>query len=247
MIKRDQNKLSELDELRDRMKRMVYLFSHDMRNPLVNMKALLSEVHLSLQDVQQGDVQTLERELPDMMNMLDQSVDRMSAMVDGANDIYHCMFDPLECEAVELKPLVERVAHRFDEHKGLKIEIGKMGTIWADPLAVTRIVEELLKNSIQAIGHEGSISISLRRQTDFDEVVVSDSGIGLSQDGLERLFDPFYSGLDQPKSASGVGLAIVKALMEAHGGAVRVDSKHGEGTVLYVSFPTRAKKPLSNY
>ncbi len=230
---------AEADRLKDEMKKLIYLFSHDMRNPLVNMKALLNELQLTYQSVKRGDLHALDQELPDTMQMLDQSVERMGAMIDGANAIYHCMFDPLECEDVGLKVLVERVAHRFNNHEAVVVQIGAAETIWADPLAVTRIIEELLKNSIQAAGREGSISISLARQADFDEVIVSDSGSGISQDGLVRLFEPFYSGPEQPQSASGMGLAIVKALAEAHGGSVRCESNCGDGTSLYVSFPNR--------
>jgi len=235
----NQHDQTEVDRLKDEMRRLIYLFSHDMRNPLVNMKALLNEVRLTFESVKRGDLDLIEQELPDTMQMLDQSVARMSAMIDGANEIYHCMFDALECEEVNLKPLVERVAHRFVDIERVDLQIKEMPSIWADPLAVTRIVEELLKNSLQAIDGKGIISVAVNQQGNFDELIVSDSGKGTTQDGLERLFEPFYSGSDQPKSAPGMGLAVVKALIEAHGGAARCESKSGEGTVLYVSFPHR--------
>lgn len=230
---------TELNRLKDEMRKMIYLFSHDMRNPLVNMKALLHEVHLSLQRVKQGDVHVLESELPETMQMLDESVKRLSAMVDGANDLYHCMSAPLECETVELKPLVERLLRRSGDVEGVEVKISDMATIWADPLAVSRMVEELLKNSTQAIGSDGTITISFDQHALFDELVVTDSGKGVSEDGLARLFDPFYSlsGESKHGSSSGMGLTLVKALAEAHGGSVRCKSKRGEGTAFYISLP----------
>ena len=211
--------ITELDHLKAEMKKLIYLFSHDMRNPLVNMKALLNEVHSSLEDVKRGDVQMLDRELPDTLEMLDESVERMSTMIDYANDMYHCMVDPVECESIELKALVKRVLHRFGNIEGVAIRIDEMATLWADPLAVTRIVEVLLKNCLQATGRGTSISVALHRHTDFDELVVTDSGSG------------------QQSAAAGMGLALVKALAEAHGGGVRCESKRGEETTYYVSFP----------
>lgn len=233
---------SELDHLKEKMRRMIYLFSHDMRNPLVNMKALLNEVHLSLQNVKKGDVQALDRELPDTMQMLGESVERMSAMVDGANDIYHCMFDPLECEAVELKPLVERVLHRFGDVEGVEVRVEDMAMLWADPLAVGRIVEALLKNSLQATGSKGPVIVSLQQYSDFDALMVTDFGGGIPDVTLERMFDPFYSGPEQQKrAAAGMGLTVVKALAEAHGGSVRCELVSGEGVVFCVSFPHQAE------
>lgn len=237
---RDQN---ELARIKDEMGKLIYLFSHDMRNPLVNMKALLSEVHLSLQNVRQGDLHALDQELPDTLLMLDQSVERLSSMIEGANAIYHCMFDSLECEAIELKGLVERIVHRFGNQDIVEIKVAETARLWADPLAIDGMVEELLKNSFQATGGEGSITVSFDRQSDFDALIVSDSGRGIPESALEQLFDPFYSGADQQNSAAtGMGLTVVKALAEAHGGCVRCESKSGEGTTFYVLFPHQSEQ-----
>ena len=227
------------DHLKDEMRRLIYLFTHDMRNPLVNMKALLNELRLTLQRAQCGDPRVIEQELPDTMQMLDLSVERMSAVIEGANDICHCMFDPLECEEIELTPLIKRILHRFGDIEGVEIQVAEMATIWADPLAVGRMVEELLKNSIRAVGAQGSIALSLNRQAHFDELMITDSGEGVPEGSLESLFDPFYSVAGQQGSTAGMGLALVKALAEAHGGSVRCEPKQDKGLTFYVSFPRR--------
>ncbi|HKI59877.1 MAG TPA: HAMP domain-containing sensor histidine kinase [Mariprofundaceae bacterium] len=228
----------EMTRFKDEMSKLIHLFSHDMRNPLVNMKALLSEVRLSFEGEKQGDVHLLDQGLPETLQMLDQSVERLNAMIEGANAIYHCMFDPLEYEEIELKALVERVVHRFGDPDTIEIKIAETTTLWADPLAVGSMVESLLKNSLWATDAEGSITVSFKRQAGFDDLIIADSGRGIPNVVLEQLFEPFYSGPDQQKSATaGMGLTLVKSLAEAHGGRVRCESRAGEGATFYISLP----------
>ncbi|MES0370784.1 MAG: histidine kinase dimerization/phospho-acceptor domain-containing protein, partial [Mariprofundaceae bacterium] len=80
----------QLEIFRDEMRQLVYVFSHDMRNPLVNMQALLNEMRDSLQAVRDGESKLLEQGMPETLDMFEQSVTQMNEMIRGANDIYHC-------------------------------------------------------------------------------------------------------------------------------------------------------------
>ena len=227
----------ELELFRDEMRQLVYVFSHDMRNPLVNMKALLNEMRDSLQEVREGDLKLLEQGIPDTLEMFEQTVEQMNEIIRGANDIYHCMFDDIECERVELQQLVERISNRLGNSPGIEFSIGKLPSVWADPLAVSRVVEQLLDNAVNAMGANGGvISISANRRAGSDVLVVRDTGEGIPEEEMKRIFDPFYS---RSNSASGMGLAIVKALIEAHSGSVWCESRPGAGSIFYVSLPEK--------
>lgn len=225
-----------LERFRAEMKQLAYLFSHGMRNPLVNMQALLSELRDSLRDVGQGRLELLNAEIPDMLSMFEASIKRMYEMVNGADDIYHCMFDAIECEYVELQELVERVANRFDA--GVEFAIGDLPCIWADPLALTRVVETVLENGVRAMaGKGGVISVTADSCEGADVLIVRDTGRGMSEEEVERIFDPFCSHSD---GGTAMGLAMAKALVEAHGGTIRCESRPGAGSILYVSLPQRS-------
>lgn len=227
----------QLELFRDEMRQLVYVFSHDMRNPLVNMKALLNEMRDSFQQIREGDLKLLEKGIPDTLEMFEQTIAQMSEMIRGANDIYHCMFDVIECEEVELKPLVRRVANRFSDRADIEFSISELPPVWADPLAVSRVVEQLLDNAVHAMDADGGvISISADRRAGSDVLVIRDTGEGISEEDMKRVFDPFYS---DSVSSSGMGLAIVKALVEAHGGSVWCESRLGAGSIFYVGLPEK--------
>lgn len=225
----------QAETFRHGVKQLIYLFSHDLRNPLVNMKALLSEMQQLLKEAGAGHQEALDVEMPEVVALLAQSVARVDRMIGGANEIYHCMFDELACEEIDLGELVARVVARFRDRAGIEFTVGVLPKVYADPLALTRIIEQLLRNAVNATeGKGGVISLTAERRGAKDLLIVRDTGSGVSGEDIERLFDPFYS-----RSGEGMGLAIVKALAEAHGGRVWCESGPEAGSTFYVELPQK--------
>lgn len=229
------------EELQERVKQLVYLFSHDMRNPLVNMKALLGELKELVDEAHRGNRETLDTELSEVVSLLEASIERMNSMIRGANDLYHCMFDAIEYEEVDLHELAGRMASRFESHNGIEFSIGELAVVHADPLAMARIVEELFANASASMGGKGgTISVSSEKRGDSDVLIVRHSSRRMSGEDIARVFDLFHSGSEAARGEGRAGLAIVKALVEAHGGKVWYESGRGGGTVFYVSLPRQA-------
>ena len=143
----------------------------------------------------------------------------------------------------------------------------ELGTIQADARKVKQIVYNLLSNAVKFSAEGGSVSLRARRVAreevgrvssswaarigplaenefaEFLEIGVTDTGIGISGDGLRRLFQPFNqvdSGLSRKFEGTGLGLAMVKLLVELHGGSVAVESAVGQGSSFTVWLPLRA-------
>jgi len=142
-----------------------------------------------------------------------------------------------------------------------------LGSIQADPRKIKQIVYNLLANAVKFTGEGGRVTLRACRVSradvgqlssgwmgrrfpladsgafsEFLKISVTDSGIGISPDGLERLFKPFIqidSGLARKFEGTGLGLALVKLLAELHGGAVAVESAVGEGSCFTVWLPLR--------
>lgn len=232
----DHSEGRQLEAFQGGMRQLLYVFSHDMRNPLVNMKALLSELRASFQDIGEAEngPDGLQKERLETLQLLEQSVEQLDRLIFDANDIYHCMFDDLEPEEVALQELAERVAARFDDRSGVGFSIGRLPSVWADPLAMSRVIELLFEHAVQALrGDDGVVSITAGRDGANDLVVVSDTGRGMSDEELSRVFEPFRS------HSAGAGLAVAKALIEAHGGRVWCESGPEKGSVFYISLPQR--------
>src|SRR5205823_2993877 len=149
-----------------------------------------------------------------------------------------------------------------------------LGSIWADGRKVKQIVYNLLSNAVKFSAERGTVTLRAGRVpradagrltgdwagralplaesafAEFLKISVTDSGIGISPDDLERLFRPFSqidSGLARKFEGTGLGLAMVKLLAELHGGTVAVESRVGEGSLFTVWLPLRAtqKPPLN--
>ncbi|MDX8395536.1 MAG: hypothetical protein R8K22_03885, partial [Mariprofundaceae bacterium] len=90
------------------MQQLLRVFSHDLRNPLVNLRALLNDAKGSVDAVLRERNSDALNDLPETLNMFGESIDRMNTMIMGINDIYHAMYDELQCERVDMQDLFSR-------------------------------------------------------------------------------------------------------------------------------------------
>jgi signal transduction histidine kinase len=115
-------------------------------------------------------------------------------------------------------------------------------TVMIDPEQIAEVVENLLSNAVDAIEGAGSVTVATRLADDLlkeqgggsVEIAVSDSGRGIAEDDLPRIFDP---GFTRSRNGTGVGLAIVREIIENHNGSILVESKKGEGSRFTVRIP----------
>jgi two-component system heavy metal sensor histidine kinase CusS len=110
----------------------------------------------------------------------------------------------------------------------------------ADPILFQRVISNLLSNSLRYTPSGGKIVFSIQDVDNGVEVTCCDSGTGIAQEHLSRIFDRFYqiSPSRNPKTDdAGLGLAIVKSIVNLHGGRIGIKSALGEGTSVQVFFP----------
>jgi signal transduction histidine kinase len=116
----------------------------------------------------------------------------------------------------------------------------KVPMVMADEHALERILFHLLDNAIKFIQGPGKIQVEFERDGPLLNITVADSGIGISQDNLKQIFNHFYQvdfRLERAYGGMGIGLTVVKLLLEATGGKIRVESTPGLGSRFTVSFP----------
>lgn len=112
--------------------------------------------------------------------------------------------------------------------------------VWAVSEDVDRILNNLVSNAIKYTPSGGSVTVTLRRAGGYAHLKVVDTGIGIPEDSLPRLFEEFYRAPNakaQVKEGTGLELAITKSLVTRYGGRVGVESKIGEGTTFAVILP----------
>ncbi len=112
--------------------------------------------------------------------------------------------------------------------------------VQADPVKLSQILQNLVSNALK-FSHRGSVvRISARRDGDRLLISVADEGVGMEKEDLENLFQPFArtkSKATENEKSTGLGLTIVKQLIEAHGGMIRVESHPGRGSTFTVTLP----------
>lgn len=111
--------------------------------------------------------------------------------------------------------------------------------VWLDHDQMKQVFINLIKNALQAMEPGGRLAVTTERTEDFVTVSVSDTGAGIPPDLIGRIFEPYES---TKKGGSGLGLMIVRRIVQQHGGAIDVDSAVGKGTVFRLRLPTQEKR-----
>lgn len=210
--------------------------SHELRTPLTivrgELEAMADGVHeLDLDRIHQllADVAIMERLLDDLQTL--------SSSEAGVLSIHR--------EPVDVAELVAGVADRFGgeaRHRQVELAVTVSPGIdpdrWEaeiDPVRVTEIVQNLVRNALRATPPGGRVTIGLEASADSVAIEVTDTGRGIGADDLDRVFDRFHSGPDS--DGTGLGLTISRTLARAHGGDVELASAPGAGTVATVTLP----------
>jgi len=263
-----QQKNVELEEASRMKSEFLANMSHELRTPLnaiIGFSEVLKDGLMGpLTDQQQrfiGDIFTSGAHLLSLINdILDLSKVEAGKMI---LDLDPVVLAPLFANSLSI--IREKAASR-----GIHVELAiedAVGTIQADARKMKQIVYNLLSNAVKFTPERGKVTLRARRVAreavgtsagprvtrafalatnefmEFVEISVSDTGIGVSPEGLEALFKPFSqidSGLARRFEGTGLGLAMVKLLAELHGGTVAVDSTLGEGSRFTVWIPLRA-------
>ncbi|MBM4289671.1 MAG: response regulator [Deltaproteobacteria bacterium] len=235
----DITSFKELDEMKNDFVRMV---SHELRSPL----AAIKQQHAVILDGLAGELTGKQREL----------LTRAHAKIQGLLDLINDLLDLTKMEAgygqLEQVPLdlretlgemVELLRERAASQKiVLQLDIpAAIPLIQADRRSMEEVFTNLVSNAINYSPDGGEVRIAAISHGDYLEVVITDQGIGIEPEELPKIFDKFYR-VKSPQTrqviGTGLGLALVKGLIEAHRGAVEAESVVGMGTTFRVKLPT---------
>ena len=146
----------------------------------------------------------------------------------------------VDVRAVASEALADVQERRTNGQLQMGVEIARDAThVWADPTALRQILTNLIDNAIRHT-NDGSVTVFARRTRDGIAIGVSDTGIGIPPEHLQRIFERFYrvdAGRSRSEGGTGLGLAIVKHLVEGHGGRVGAESTVGRGTRIWAELP----------
>ena len=235
-LRKANERLGELDRLKSEF---IAIASHELRTPL----SLILLYAVALQ-------QQLGEEEAAQLDAVQRAAMRLKNIIDTMLNLRY-----LETGRVELVPMRfdirEDVTAACEDHESLaetgglvlKADLPEQAVpCFADREKVRVILDNLISNAVKFTPPGGEVVVSLRGREDEVEVSVSDTGVGIPPEELERIFDRFYqveSHLTRRHGGMGLGLSIVKGLVEMHHGRVWAESVLGEGSHFFVVLPAR--------
>lgn len=222
-IRREQQALAtELEQRNAELERFVYTVSHDLRAPLISIKGLIG---LLRQDIDANDTAKIESDMGKINKAADMMGDTLSGLLELSR-IGRVINPP---EKGSLNHLVEKAAESFREEikqRGIELDIGdEMPQYWGDSLRLLEVFQNLIENSIKFMGEQSSprIKITAKANGEMIECSIEDNGIGIDPAYHDRIFN-LFERLDPQIEGSGIGMALVKRIVEAHGGDIQLES-----------------------
>lgn len=230
--------LRELDTLRSQL---VSTVSHELRTPLAGIKAYATALLRT-------DVKRSERMQRDYLSAIDQDCDRLTTLVEESLDMSRIRagMPGLNREALSPAEAIERAVAAIRPVAKRRVITSDVDPdlppAWADRERIHQVLGNLLSNALNFSRPPSPVTVSATLVEEGIRFAVTDSGVGVRPDEIERIFEPFYRG-DGASSGrtrgTGLGLAICKGIVEAHGGRIWVESEPGKGSTFYFILPTQ--------
>jgi signal transduction histidine kinase len=210
--------------------------SHELRSPLARMRMALALAQRRSSDEAQADLDRIEKEAERLDDLIGQimTLARLRTQVEPTR------------EQLDLEQLVSEVIDdaRF-EHPNAEIRFHTDGAtkIMGDARGLKSAVENVVRNALTYAGTDGPIEVRLSRNAGGCSLRISDSGPGVSEDDIQRIFEPLFradESRDHQTAGQGIGLAITARVMELHGGTVGAKNRAGGGLEITLELPANA-------
>ena len=237
----------ELQRANDLKQAFIKVASHELRTPLTIIQCLSELAHKHSQPPVPLDnwLGQIYRSSVRLNDRIEQMVKLLLA------ERFERRLEPRNVSLAELLQHAARDVHAFVEGRRQKLTINapeSLGLVNVEPDKIHDCIVQLLMNAIKFTPDGGAIRLSAGRTPDGGATItVSDTGIGIDAASLERIFDPFFTRFDVSRHSSGtfefdrrglgLGLTMVKAFVEMHGGKVRPESQLGQGTTFTIELP----------
>jgi len=237
MLLDSMNKLAmELAEQENLRKRMMSDIAHELRNPVTVVKGQL-----------EAFADGVWEPTPERLNLALSEVDRLSNLIKEVEGL-SVLAKEGSCISVsmaDMSRLVEETATAVEplfRNKGVMFEVDVEPNInlAVDAAKIRQVVQNLVTNALRYTDEGGSVKITLEQNKYSAILRVADTGIGISKEDLPNIFERFYrtdKSRARESGGMGIGLAIVKAIVDAHSAKVTVESEEGKGSVFTVIFP----------
>jgi PAS domain S-box-containing protein len=232
---RVKERTQELTRKNTEMERFIYTVSHDLRTPLISVSGLLGFIK---EDSEKGDLDLMQADL----RIANEAVTKMDRLLLETLELSRIgrVVSPLE--DVPFVEIVEDALRQTSEKirsKGFKVSIAQnLPVVHVDRMRITEVLVNLIENSIKYMGLQANPEIEIGQRIDGKDRIffVRDNGIGIDHSQHNKVFELFYK-VDKKSEGTVAGLAIVKRIIEVHGGCIWIESEMGQGCTVCFTLP----------
>ena len=225
--KQKEKLVRDLEITNNELQEYAHIVSHDLKSPLRSINALVSWLKEDnkgkLDDISMQNFGLIETTLEKMENLISDILEYSSVGSDSSIK-----------ENVDLNVVLSEIIHLLHIPEHIKLEILKpLPTITGDSTMLQQVFQNIVGNAIRYMDkNQGLIQIDFKNQKSFYEFSIKDNGMGIDKKYHDKIFKIFHS-LNKSKDSTGIGLSIVKKIVEIHKGKVWLDSEPGVGTTFY--------------
>ena len=234
--------ITERKEVERLKNEMISAVSHEMRTPLTAMLGFTGFM--------------LDNEVPstqqkEFLGIIHRETEKLSDLIGDFLSLQRLESrqGKVPLLPTDIRPILEEVAYRYQvlskNHQVTVTCPGDLPTISGNRRDLSDMIDNLVSNAMKFSPSGGAVSIEARRHDDFLTIQVRDEGIGIAMALFERIFEPFYqadSGDSRRFQGTGLGLALVRKVVESHDGRIGVESTIGRGSTFTVSLPVRKER-----
>jgi len=235
LLTEQNEKLREADRLKDEF---VALISHDLRTPLTS---ILGYLELTLEDEELTDMQR------GYLDVVDRNARRLLGLVSDLLFVARLEAGQLDLQPSELdlaavarQSVIEAEPRAAASGITITCETESVPPVSADKGRIFQLLDNLVSNAIKFTPDGGDVRVSVTSANGFVRLEVSDTGIGIPSEEQQRLFERFFrasAAFERQIQGTGLGLYIARAIVEAHGGEIGVESEPGRGTAFRIDIP----------
>ena len=232
-----QNLIRELEAKNTELEQFTYTVSHDLKSPLITIKGFLGFLK---NDAEKGNIERLQKDI----QRISDATDKMQALLNELlelsrvgrlmNPPENISFNALVQDAIEL------TQGQLEAHH-IHVDVtDNLPNIYGDRQRLVTVIQNLIDNAAKFMGNQPEPLIKIGQDGIENRKIifyVRDNGIGIDPKQHERIFG-LFNKLDPDSEGTGVGLSLVKRIVEAHGGRIWVESEPGNGATFYFTLPT---------
>ena len=219
--------LKELEKSNDELQEYAHIVSHDLKSPLRSIYALIN--WLKEDNLDKLDANSIEN-----ISLIESTLEKMEALISGILNYSSLSVEKKEQGKVDLNVVLDNIEQilLITEHISL-FRQNKLPVVRGDKTKLQQLFQNLISNSVKFIDKkEGAISINVEDKGSFYQFSVKDNGMGIEKRYHDKIFKIFHS-LNENKDSTGIGLSIVKKIVDLYKGEIWLESTLGVGTTFY--------------